>query len=88
LPRFDDPDTDVMVALSPRLILIGRSRAHHRARVRFDRRQVAGFNTSVAFTARRFIYSTGPTFVYLASNGSVVEGPTHELRLLGLTVTC
>jgi len=75
LPSLEDPDTDVMVALSSRLILIGRSRAHHRARVRLDRHQVAGFNTSVAFTARRFIYSIAPTFVYLASDGSVVDGP-------------
>jgi hypothetical protein len=87
VPAFDDPDTNVIVALSPRLSLIGCSRASHRARKRLTRREVALVNTNAAFMARRFIYSAAPTFAYVALDRSVVNGPPMNYDC-GRTMPC
>jgi hypothetical protein len=79
-PGFGDGDTTVMVPLNPRLMLIGLSYRHDRARVRFTRQQVAALNTDLALAARRFVYSTEPTFAQVNEAGTVVGGPTEVLR--------
>lgn len=78
-PGFGDPNTKVMVALSPRLMLIGLAYPLHRARVRFQRQNVAGINADIALAAQRFIYSSAPTFAQMTDVG-VVDGPTEALR--------
>lgn len=80
-PGFDDENTNVIVTLSPRLVLIGLSYVFTaRARVRLSRREVAAINTDLALSARRFIYSTEPRFAQIGEDGSVVQGPTEMLR--------
>lgn len=79
-PGFSDPNTKVMVPLSPRLMLIGLSYPIDRARVRFQRKNVAGINADLALAAQQFIYSSTPTFAQM-TDGGAVEGPTEALRI-------
>jgi Protein of unknown function (DUF4238) len=81
-PGFGDPYTNVLVPLSPRLMLIGLPYMFTaRARVRLSKRDVAAFNSDFALSAYRFVYSTQPTFEQIGNDGSVVSGPTAALIL-------
>jgi hypothetical protein len=80
-PAFGDRHTNVLVSLTPRLILVGRPYEYTaRARVRFSRREVAGINMDLALSAHRFVYSTRSTFAHIGIDGSVVDGPNEALR--------
>lgn len=81
-PGFGDPHTNVIVPLSPRLVLMGLPYEFTaRARVRLSRRDVAAINTDLALSAYRFVYSTQPTFAQIGDGGAVVLGPTAALIL-------
>lgn len=80
-PGFGDMHTNVIVPLSPRLALMGLPYEFTaRARVRYDRREVAELNTSLALSAHRFVYSNEPVFAQIGQDNAVVEGPTEMLR--------
>jgi hypothetical protein len=80
-PGFGDPDTNVVVTMSPRLVLMGLSYEFTAAaRIRLSRREVAAINTDLALRAHRFVYSPRPTFVQIDASGAVVDGPTDALR--------
>jgi Protein of unknown function (DUF4238) len=81
-PGFGDPYTNVIVPLSPRLVLMGLPYEFTaRARVRLSRKEVAAINTDLALSAYRFVYSTQPTFAQIGDDGAVVPGPTAALIL-------
>jgi hypothetical protein len=81
-PGFGDPSTNVIVPLSPRLVLMGLPYEFTaRARIRLSRKEVAALNTDIALSAYRFVYSTHPTFAQLSDNGAVAAGPTVALVL-------
>lgn len=79
-PGFDDPNTNVLVPIGPRLLLMGLPRPIDRARLRISPRDVAATNTDLALRAHRFIYFTGPTFFHLTTDRELVVGPTEVLR--------
>jgi Protein of unknown function (DUF4238) len=82
-PGFADPDTEVLIPLSPRLVMIGLPNEFTaRARIRFSRTEVAEINTNTVFASHRFVYSTVPTFAHVDVDGAVVDGPTEFLRKL------
>lgn len=81
-PGFGDPYTNVVVPLSPRLMLMGLPYEFTaRARVRLSRPDVASMNMDLAMSAYRFIYSTEPTFLHIGEDATVVDGPTAALLL-------
>lgn len=81
-PGFGDQYTNVIVPLSPRLVLMGFPQEFTaRARIRLSRGEVAAINTDLALSAYRFVYSTQPTFAQIGNDGSVVAGPTPSLIL-------
>lgn len=79
-PGFGDANTNVLVPLSPRLLLIGLPFAIDRARLRLSRADVAGINMGLAMAARRFIFSIATTVVHIGEDGAVIDGPTEALR--------
>lgn len=79
-PGFGSPDAAVSVPLSPQLLLLGIWGPSDRARLRLDRTKVAELNRATAHSAHRFVYSTEPRFAQMTESGSVVDGPTDELR--------
>ncbi len=79
-PGFGDPNTTVQVPVGPRFLLMGLPYRVHLARKRLSRAEVAATNTDRALAARRFVYFVGPTFVQIAPDGAVVDGPTDALR--------
>jgi hypothetical protein len=80
-PAFGDPNTNVLVPLGSRLLLIGLPRPSDRARVRLSRRDVAEVNGALAYTAHRFIFSSDQKFAFVDEVNNIVDGPSDALRL-------
>jgi hypothetical protein len=80
-PAFGDANTNVLVPLGPRLLLMGLPRPFDRARLRLSRRVVAGVNAALAYTAHRFIFSSEQRFAFVDEGNNVLEGPTDALML-------